>query len=205
MLKKVTIKDGFVYKIYLKPTLLDAKKNIIKRIEQINSFNFNKYTSLVQTEIIDEHNRYIYKQKYFKPLKKSLFTKDDFLELVYSLNYLSSINFIHGDINRKNIIYTANGFKIIDYEPSLYQVKSNMPMPMITIPYVLKSDLDNKIITISTDKIGFFYFILRINNAFASANVVELSKDLNHSIFNVRDIDKMSYIEILHIAYLNIK
>ena len=64
--------------------------------------------------------------------------------MITALEFFESINFIHADLNKKNIIYTDNGFKIIDYEPSLVQIKNQKRQLMVTLPYVLKSDLDNQ-------------------------------------------------------------
>lgn len=110
--------------------------------------------------------------------------------------------FIHGDLNKKNIIYTNNGFKIIDFEPSLHQIKNGMKQLMITMPYIIKSDLDNQKLTILTDKISFIYFLLRITRKMKSMDVVKLSKSLNHERFlNIKfnEIKKMTYNQLLDI------
>jgi hypothetical protein len=54
-----------------------------------------------------------------------------------------------------------------------------------------------------TDKIGFFYFVLRVNNAFSSKDVVFLSKKLHHHIISneEQDINKFSYLDLLNKAY----
>lgn len=168
----------------------------------INSFEYAKYASLVKTKIVEDNDEYVYKQQFLKIKQIEKVEKKDFLELIYALEYLNTISFVHGDINRKNIIYTSDGFKIIDYEPSLLQMKNNKEQLMITIPYVLESELKSKTITSLTDKIGFFYFILRVQKAFSSMNVVELSKHLNHQKFiNLNFLSELSYSDILDEAY----
>ena len=78
---------------------------------------------------------------------------------------------------------------------------------MVTMPYISKLDLEEKKITIRTDKIGFFYFVLRINKAFTSINVVKLTKDLNHKKLlkvDEEDLSKLSYLDLLNLAYTRI-
>lgn len=130
--------------------------------------------------------------------------KEDFLILANALDYLERRKFIHGDLNKKNIIYTHDGFKIIDFEPSLYQIKNGVKQLMITIPYVIRSDLDSQKLTMLTDKIGFIYFILRVTKQMKSFDVVRLSKSLNHeSYLNIKmnEIKKMSYEKLVEMFF----
>jgi len=186
-----------VIKNYQKDTLLDNSSNINKRINLIHNFDCKRYKALVPTIFIDEKDRYIYQQKKYKIIKKSSYTKEDFLDIVEALQYFETIGFIHGDINRKNIIYTEEGFKIIDYEPSLVQYKNGVKQLLITPPYVDKKELETSHLTFKTDKIGFFYFILRVMKRFSSKKVVKLVKSLEHTIINF-DITTLSYKEILN-------
>lgn len=170
----------------------------------INNFDYKKFKSLVRTEIVEKENEYIYKQQYCKVKKITQIEKSDFFDLADTLDYFSTIGYIHADLNKKNIIYTSDGFKIIDYEPSLLQIKNNIKQLMVTIPYVLKDELKSKKITILTDKIGFYYFILRVNNHFSSLDVVNLSKTLQHKNKIDQKIIDFSYGEILNYAYSDI-
>lgn len=72
---------------------------------------------------------------------------------------------------------------------------------MVTIPYVEKSELMNMHLTYKTDKIGFFYFILRVRKVFSSISVVKLSKNLNHKKIIKHNIENLSYKNILDIAF----
>ena len=159
-------KNAYITKSYPKENLLDSHFQISKRINLINHFNIQKYPALLKTRIIlDDKNQYIYTQAFFQRIRivASALKKEDFFCLVSALNYLKKIDFVHGDINKKNIIYTKDGFKIIDYEPSLLQIKNNVKQLMITMPYVLKTELDTRCVSTTTDKIGFFYFVLLLN------------------------------------------
>jgi len=121
----------------------------------------------------------------------------DFFDLCEALDYFDSINFVHGDINHKNVIYTTKGFKIIDYEPSLKQIKRKTKRLMVTLPYVCKRELETNNITSLTDKIGFFYLVLRLKGVISTFDIAFLSKNLKHKFFNVNELKNMSYNEIL--------
>ena len=200
-------KDGFIYKIYPKNTLLDDCSLINKRIALINSFDSKKHSALVNTQIIEHSDHYSYQQELLNIKKISALKKTDFLNLITALEFFESINFIHADLNKKNIIYTDNGFKIIDYEPSLVQIKNQKRQLMVTLPYVLKSDLDKTQVSTVTDKLAFFYFVLRVNNAFGPKQIVQLSKNFNHNKyleFDINTIGSVTYEELLNRAYLKV-
>jgi hypothetical protein len=70
---------------------------------------------------------------------------------------------------------------------------------MVTIPYVSQQELDRKKITILTDKLGFYYFILRVTNRFHPKDIVMLSKDLNHKKrvnIDMKSLKHYSYVKI---------
>ncbi len=94
---------------------------------------------------------------------------------------------------------------LIDYEPSLKQVKNNIKQFMVTQPYISKLDLQEDKITIRTDKLGFFYFILRVIDVFTPGDIVKLSKTLDHKKFLKFDesfLEGYSYRELLDKAYV---
>ena len=124
--------------------------------------------------------------------------------MISTLNYFEKIGFVHGDLNKKNIVYTKKGFKIIDYEPSLFQLHDGLRQFMVTKPYISKLDLKEKNITIRTDKIGFYYFVLRINKLMKSRDVSELTKKWHHKRWlNISEsrLKKTSYETLLNLAF----
>jgi len=202
-MRRAKYKDGYIYKRYLKQELLDPQSSIENRIEIINNFD-KQIPGLLNTIIDEEDNSYIYRQEYCKQLKKKLYTEVDFSGLVETLNYFQQKEFVHGDLNMKNIFWTKEGFKIIDYEPSLYQIKDGRMQFMTTKPYFSKQDLDNGRISTVTDKIAFYYFILRINGNLSNRRLVELSRTLDHKKeigMSEKDFDLMNYKNILAIAF----
>jgi len=140
MRNRFKIKDGFIIKKYQKDTLLSSDKIISKRVELINSFDYNNFSSLCETKIEYKNGIYIYKQKYFK-VQKHIVDIENLYKLADSLEYLNSIGFIHGDLNRKNIIYSKDGYKIIDYEPDLYQTKDNIKQTISTVKETVNDEL----------------------------------------------------------------
>jgi serine/threonine protein kinase len=206
MKKHIKKENGFLVKTYQKKDLLASDTK--KRIEQINSFEYSSYKALTQTTITETQDGYLYTQPYFKKVQKTHFNKSEFFDLAYALEYLQSIGFIHGDINSKNVIYTDDGFKIIDFEPSLVQIKNGVKQLMITMPYAFKNTLKDEIFNSSLDKLGFFYFLLRVNKLFDSKRVVELRHSLEHSKilkeYDIEDISTFSFRDIVDKIYRRI-
>jgi len=198
------ISNGFLYKKYYKSKLFGSDLYIRERILKINSFDYKNNASLVYTKIIDFGCYYLYMQSIVDIKKIAKIEKDEFIDLCDSLEYLDEIKFVHGDLNRKNIIYTKYGFRIVDYEPSINQVIDGINKLMVTPPYISNIDLNNKCITVRTDKIGFYYFVLRVNKHLTSDDVVMLSRNRDHYSFikmNELEFENISYRDILYLAY----
>jgi serine/threonine protein kinase len=191
-------------KVYNKKNFYGNENETISRILNINSLNYPKYNSLVRTSIHSEKDFYLYEQDFLQIIKPYDLSKDMLFTLSDSLNYLDEMGFVHGDLNRKNIVFTKSNLKVIDLEPSLYQIKNNKRCLMITMPYISKFDLKNRVITNRTDKLGFIYFILRVNHFLSSKDIVDLSQDLEHSRIlqlTENELDEMDYYDLVNYAY----
>jgi len=201
--RKIIEKNSFIYKNYRLDFLLDSNYEVEERVNMINNFNFNKYKAITSTFFTYHDNSLEYMQPFLIKKEKPKFYKKDFFPLVKALEYFRKIGFIHGDLNRKNIIYTKDGFKIIDFEPSLKQLKNGNSQLMVTLPYIFRKNLKQNCLDSCVDKLGFFYFILRTNKKFNTNDIVSLSKDLNHSRFTKLDNNifcKLNYDDILELA-----
>ena len=141
---RITINEKTVHKTDQEKSLLESSEDILNRIKKINSLEYYRFRSLVKTIIVKNKNSYEYTQNYVKQKKIVNINKSQFGDLISALEYLSSVSFVHGDLNRKNIIYSKDGFKIIDLEPSLKQIVDGAPKFMVTKPYISKNDLDSK-------------------------------------------------------------
>ncbi|MBD3807756.1 MAG: hypothetical protein IE880_03460, partial [Epsilonproteobacteria bacterium] len=119
--------------------MLDVDKD--HRIHLINNFDYGNYSALVQTYITTNDELIIYTQHEVQKENKSSFKKEDFYSLVKALKYFEQIGYVHGDLNKKNILWTNDGFKIIDYEPSILQLVNDQKQLRVTIPYVINDEL----------------------------------------------------------------
>jgi hypothetical protein len=72
------------------------------------------------------------------------------------------------------------------------------------LPYIFSEELKSKCITVSTDKLAFLYFLLRVNGKFKTTDLVQIAKNLNHQRYlNLSEqiIKNSSYQELLDLAY----
>lgn len=181
----------FYKKIYQIGNLLD--KNWQERVSIIENLS-KKFETIPSISFEIKRDKLIYRQKFIKK-DESI---GDFEELANMLESFEKINFIHGDINRKNIISSSGKFFLIDLEPSLKQMKKGCEALMFTMPYISQNDFQNRELSIESDKIGFYFFILRKLGKFSSKNIVELkNRVLNSESVIDESILKMSYGEIL--------
>lgn len=89
----------------------------------------------------------------------SLNIREKFLiQLSKELSVFSKHNFVHGDLNQKNIKLTNIGYVVLDFEPLLIIIKNKVKLFMCTFPYVCKEDLNENTITYKTDKLSFDFF-----------------------------------------------
>jgi hypothetical protein len=89
----------------------------------------------------------------------------------------------------------------------MLQIKQNKERLMVTLPYVAKQEYKTKKITNHTDKIGFFYFILRVTGAFSGKKVNFLMDNISHSDLyqNITELDEISFNNLVELAYKYIK
>jgi RIO-like serine/threonine protein kinase len=155
-------KTNTFIKIYKTSILKDDPNQILKRVSIINSFvDYN--LSIPPTCITIEKDEIIVKQNYLKKSGKlndiPISKREKLLvDIKATIDTLHFIGFVHGDINRKNIIYAENKLWLIDIEPSLKQIKNGLKKWMVTSPYASPTDLKNKNITEATDIYAFWCF-----------------------------------------------
>ena len=156
-------KSNIVYKIYKKVNLLDDQKDIKIRLSQIvklsHSMKFIPETNHSYEEdlLVMKQKRLINDKKLqeIEPVQKMILIEN----FSQSLDSLYEEGFIHGDINRKNIIYSEDKLCLIDFEPSLLQLKNQVKQWMSTRPYRHHEDIQNNNITVKSDLLGFGCFI----------------------------------------------
>ena len=75
------------------------------------------------------------------------------------LNDAWDMNLVHGDLNRKNILLTKEGYRIVDIEPLLRIPLGNNKFALrTTYPYLAEEDHKNWNITQASDQLGFNCF-----------------------------------------------
>ena len=156
-------KSNNIYKIYKKFNLLDDLKDIEKRLSQIVKLSY-LMEFIPQTNFSYKDDLLIMKQKCLidkKKLKEIDSSKKMHLikNFSLSLDRLYEEGFVHGDINRKNIIYSENKLYLVDFEPSLLQLKDKTKQWMSTRPYRHHEDIQNNNITAKSDFLGFACFV----------------------------------------------
>ena len=66
---------------------------------------------------------------------------------------------VHGDLNRKNILLTYEGFRVVDIEPLIcVPTRSCRTLMRTTAPYIAHSDLTHSTITAASDRLGLKCF-----------------------------------------------
>ena len=155
-------KSNNIYKIYKKFNLLDDLKDIEKRLSQIVKLS-SSMDFIPQTNYFYEEDLLVMKQKCLINKKKlKEIDSSEKIKLIkkfaQSLDKLYAEEFVHGDINRKNIIYSENKLFLIDFEPSLLQIKDQTKQWMSTRPYRHHADIQNNNITAKSDFLGFACF-----------------------------------------------
>ena len=156
-------KSDIIYKIYKKVNLLDDPNNIKTRLSQIVKLSC-AMEFIPETNYSYEEDLLVMKQKRLtkdKELKEIELLKKLLLikKFSQSLDRIYEEGFVHGDINRKNIIYSDDRLCLIDFEPSLLQVKDRVKQWMSTRPYRYYRDIQNNNITVKSDFLGFGCFI----------------------------------------------
>jgi serine/threonine protein kinase len=189
---------GFLFKRYNTSQLLDKDSSYLSRIDLINSFEYQNYPCLTPTYISVKNDTVLYKQKF---IIKSLVNHIDhgsLCQLSKTLDYLERIGFVHGDLNRKNIIKTIDGYKVIDFEPSLIQFRNGREALVTTPPYYSMSEYSKGRLTSLSDKIGFYYFIMRLLGTFNNKKLSQLLKNRDHSVYlDEEELKQKSFFEIL--------
>ena len=193
-------------KIYQKSHLLSIEETIHSRINSIVSLS-KQLAHIPQVSFRILGDKIEYRQEYVKrePLKHLSETVkiESLLSLGVSLFELEKAGFVHGDINFKNVIFSKDSLYLIDLEPDLLQVKNGRQQCICTMPYIAFDDMENKEITIKTDKLGWYFFVARFLFDKKISNPIEWMKkrieNINKNVINNdRIITDLSYSNIVN-------
>jgi hypothetical protein len=187
--------------------LYDDLEIIKKRIKLINKLS-NTCKCIPTTEFFLKDDLVLYSQNKIDKIKFEELDKrmiENFIyKLSYDLNDLSKLGFVHGDINFKNIIFSKNNIWLIDFEPSIRQLINGKVIFKTTRPYISIEDYKNKKISTQSDKIGWYFYCLRIfHNYFLKDRIkkfddIRLSKSILP--FNEKEFMKYDFLQITNKA-----
>jgi len=194
-------KTNIFYKLYKKGNLLDSAKDLKLRLYQIvklsSSMEFIPEITYTYEEdlLIMRQNKLVKDNQLNKiePFEKKLTL---IKQLAQSLDKLHAEGFVHGDINRKNIIYSDDRLCLIDFEPSLLQIKNHAKQWMSTKPYIHHDDIKNNIVTIKSDLLGFGCFV---NWFFNNFNPPQHYADECSRIINEYEVEYNSFQNLVDI------
>jgi hypothetical protein len=81
------------------------------------------------------------------------------LALARDLDAMAGWGMVHGDLNRKNILWTEEGYRLVDFEPVLCVRRTDgRTLLRGTAPYVHPEDLKRNAISRLSDRLGFACF-----------------------------------------------
>ena len=195
----------FYKKIYNAKIFEGLEDLVIERIEFINKYS-KEIDSLAETVISINDNQYHYQQIFigneeFHEFPKSVIT-NHLKNLSQDLDRMSKLGFVHGDLNKKNILFNGQKFVLIDLEPCLEQMINRKKKLMFTIPYWSLNDMRNNKITTETDKISFYSFCKwAFNKSFTITNTLEKFRNRQKSDYQLFSVNENS---IINISFLQI-
>ncbi len=129
--------------------------NFSYECEIINNIKINQISINNSGLSVELHQSLIKRIPHQRGKKQNSFLK----ELNIALNCAWEKNLVHGDLNRKNILLTEEGYRIVDIEPLLRVPLHNGEFALrTTSPYLAHEDRENWNITKASDKLGFNCF-----------------------------------------------
>ena len=147
-------------KNYLLKNLLD--NDVVERVEQICRM-VGKHDVLPFPELIIEDDSLLYRQVWIgRHEVRGTALLQALSQLAIGLDNIAAEGFVHGDLNFKNVMYDGEIFRVVDLEPSLRQCKMGKPTLMFTPPYIAVDDWQSGLLTVVTDKVGFYFFCRRL-------------------------------------------
>jgi hypothetical protein len=194
-------------KIYPIEKLLDVHPSWQSRCKLIENIS-HKYNFLAKTSFYIENNNLVYNQKHIRKTHLgtlSISEKQALLQTFSNnLDLLSDVNFVHGDVCRKNILFDGKQLILVDLEPSLKQVKDGVDQLMCTLPYVSIRDLKNKQLSMESDKIGFYFFLkYTLSSNFKITHKHMVSFKRTNQYENILPVEENKFLEMSFAGIFN--
>ncbi len=119
-------------------------------------------TSLIEKYIpwvrFKESKGILYRETDYRPgvhKKNGECSRAQLSSLAHKLDDLFTRGIVHGDINQKNVLFNNDEAIVIDWEPSLRQIKNGLNRLISTHPWIDIEDIESKRLTVRTDLVGF--------------------------------------------------
>ena len=156
--------DIRIIKHYRYPLLVNQSA-LIKRLRHWEELSLRLDSipafSLVNEEIVDEQLEVCVSQDRVKRLAHATGSEmlPGLMHLKEDLEVVWSEGVVHGDLNRKNILRTPNGYRIIDFEPLVtIPLQSGQIVFRTTYPYLADVDRVEGCVTEASDRLGYSCF-----------------------------------------------
>ena len=129
--------------------------NFSYECEIINNIKINQISINNSGLSVELHQSLIKRIPHQRGEKQNSFLK----ELNIALNCAWEKGLVHGDLNRKNILLTKEGYRVVDIEPLLrVPLGNNKFVLRTTHPYLAQEDRKNQTISQASDQLGFDCF-----------------------------------------------
>lgn len=198
----IDICDSVIKKIYHRETLICSENDLLERMNLFQKFSID-HEFIPQTSFQYCENFIYYTQQKItaKPYPKN-WNESHFRNLIKTLYLFNDYGLVHGDVVKRNVIFDGNDLVLIDFEPSLKQIKNRCQQLLFTPPFIAIEDSIDKILTYRTDKIGFFFLVLRLRKVLTPLilkKMFDLRMKQGKSIIPVTELEfyKFSYEELL--------
>jgi len=145
--------------------LLETTTEIERRIDLISSLSI-RIESVPETRFIKLDNELKQVQKKVTPCHypPQEWDRQKLIKLAISLDELSSAGLVHGDLCPRNICWDGVQYWIIDWEPSLWQIRKGRPTLIYTHPFIAPSEIGTtSSLTSLSDKVAFALTILKVS------------------------------------------
>jgi len=195
------------HKTYCLSDLLDPMEQIRLRVDQIQTLSA-QFSLIPEVEFQWTDSSLIYRQAKVRRRDSRSISLESrrtvVQQLAEDLDRLTETGFVHGDINRKNVICDGERFHLVDLEPSLRRIKHGRPTLMYTPPYISLNDLKQDQLSQETDKIGFYFLAMKtLNPDFQLRDVRQLmqrrlSEGINLLPVAENDFVDWSYLQIFN-------
>lgn len=155
---RIKYRGDWVEKHYQSKTLLSAPSELQQRWQLIENLSVS-IPAFPETTLSTDVTEVQVRQRRIRSTKLdavAMTARSHLLaDLAADLDVMSDTGFVHGDINRKNLLFDGEQLRLVDLEPDLFQTRNGRRTLMVTMPYVAVSDLRSGIVTAATDKLGF--------------------------------------------------